>query len=1011
MIQLIKVTIAWVFLLALWLPMATSQKVTNSGTEFWLAFPEMFDRNTTNSDYWLNITSNTSAAGTVTIPGTSFSAPFSVTPGAIAKVNLPRNDVYLNGSDSIFNRAIHVSSNNEVVVYAVHLKRPRHEATLVLPNRALGPDYRITTYRSEQIGATLYESEFVVVATGDTAVVEIVPTGDIAGGPLKGVPYQITLLPGEVYQAQALADSVDLTGTTIKSVNGKNVAVYAGNVWIQVVCNGARDPLLEVMYPTNTWGKSYFALPTPLVLKDYIKVLADEDTTILFRDGVFVDTLNAGEFFEDTIITNRHYTANKPISVAEVLVSGGGPVGCNSYNLTDPSMVMLNPTEQMFLDSISFFAVDDPSAQLDTNFVHVVTFSTDTALVFLDSVKLGGFQQFTQDPKYSFRSIGVKAGFHRLETKGCGFLAYSMGMGNIISYAYATGVSLVDLDNAITFTNAIDGSDTICLGDTVQFKSVSFANAFSFKWDFGDGNTDTLENPTHGYATNGTYVVSLTTNYSCATVTTSDTVEVPPTPIVDLGPDTTLCEGDSLTFTVNTHVFKAFWSDSSTNQFLTVTKPGNYWVEVSNFCGADTDSVVVNIITADSLNAGPDSTICQFTPYRLGGNPTSPGNPTYLWSPNTDLDSDTIANPIYTPTTSGATSYILAITRSNGCVLRDTVNFNVLSSAAIDAGENQIICDDTTTTIRLGGNPTGAPSSNFVWGPAGELNNPNTANPTTKSGTTRWYYLLVEDTSGCKNVDSVFVSRFGFDVSGASIDCGGDSAQLQISNVLGANPIKYLWKPNYALTSDTIANPISFPDSTTLYTVVVSDSLGCIDSTQVRIDVSDKVNADFDLVVKASCTDALITTHNLSTNAIEYEWFLNGNSISTDVDTRERVAYASDNLIKLIVKSKDQCVDSTEKQAFINAISEFKTDSLPNVFTPNDDGINDLLDFSLGNDLNQCSQVFVYNRWGVLIFESSQGHPIWDGRTFAGNKVDDGVYFFTLEVNGTEHKGYVQVVR
>ena len=982
-----------------------SQKITNSGKEFWFAFTEMFDKSS--AIYWINITSNDSAKGIVSIPGVAWAQSYSIGPGQVAEIRIPSNFATILGSDTTVNRAIHITSDNEVVVFAVSYHAFRHEASIVLPTIVEGKRYRVMSYKSEIKSNVLYESEFNIVSAGDTVIYKVTPSADIAGGRPANVSYIDTLFPNEVYQAQADSAQDDLTGTLIESVNDKPFAVYSGNVWSTVVCRPNSDPLMEAMYPTNSWGSNYFTIPTPSVNKDYVKMVADQDTTLIFKDGIFVDTLNAGEFYDDTITAVHQYTSTKPMVLGHFLVTGQG--GCTQNSNTDPSMIMLNATEQMFLDSITFFAVDTNA--IDSHFVHVITRTVDTALMFLNGTQMVNWTPFTQDTKYAYRTERINPGNHRLETKGCGFIAYSMGIGSAVSYGYAAGVSLVDLSNSIKFTNSISGSDTICLGDTVQFNSVSLANALTWKWDFGDGNTDTLENPKHGYSTNGTYVVSLRTVYSCGLVTTMDTVEVPPTPIVNLGPDTTLCNGDSLIFTINTPLFKAFWSDSSTNHFLTITKPGNYWVEVSNFCGADTDSVSIQIITADSLFAGFDSTICQFNSIRLGGNPTAPNNPVFKWSPNTDLDNDTVANPTATPSLSGLISYTVTATYANGCLVKDTVNLKVLSGAKVDAGEDKVVCDDTTTTIRLGGNPTGAPSSTFIWGPAGELNNPSSANPKTKTGVTRVYYLLVEDTSGCRNVDSVFVSRFGFRVSNKEINCGGDSASLEITGVLGAAPIKYLWRPNYALSSDTISNPISFPDSTVNYSVVVSDSLGCMDSTIVKVSVFNKVKADFDLLTKSRCEEADITTFNKSTNAVSYEWFFNGSTYSKDKDVRANVDFSSSNLFKLIVQSSDLCLDSLEKSIVINSVEEFKTGSFPNVFTPNGDGVNDLLDFNLDDDLSQCSQVYVYNRWGVLVFETRKGYPIWDGRTFSGNLVTEGVYFYHLVVNGTDYKGYITVLR
>lgn len=91
---------------------------------------------------------------------------------------------------------------------------------------------------------------------------------------------------------------------------------------------------------------------------------------------------------------------------------------------------------------------------------------------------------------------------------------------------------------------------------------------------------------------------------------------------------------------------------------------------------------------------------------------------------------------------------------------------------------------------------------------------------------------------------------------------------------------------------------------------------------------------------------------------------------------------------------------------------------IPNVFTPNDDSINDVWRFSLGKG-NLLQGISIYNRWGNLIWETSRASVTqinWDGRTTSGEPTPSGVYFYVLQytdVNGDEHKknGYITLIR
>ena len=82
--------------------------------------------------------------------------------------------------------------------------------------------------------------------------------------------------------------------------------------------------------------------------------------------------------------------------------------------------------------------------------------------------------------------------------------------------------------------------------------------------------------------------------------------------------------------------------------------------------------------------------------------------------------------------------------------------------------------------------------------------------------------------------------------------------------------------------------------------------------------------------------------------------------------------------------------------------------NLPNVFTPNEDGINDVL------KINACSSVIkinIYNRWGNKVFETTDITNYWDGKTTSGKDCNDGNYYYIIETKEKTIKGFVQLIR
>lgn len=80
--------------------------------------------------------------------------------------------------------------------------------------------------------------------------------------------------------------------------------------------------------------------------------------------------------------------------------------------------------------------------------------------------------------------------------------------------------------------------------------------------------------------------------------------------------------------------------------------------------------------------------------------------------------------------------------------------------------------------------------------------------------------------------------------------------------------------------------------------------------------------------------------------------------------------------------------------------------TVPNVFTPNNDGVNDEFTIDFNGHAPQSFRLNIYSGWGTLMFSSGNSNVNWNGLTTSGVKAPNGTYFYVLEVNGIEYKGY-----
>lgn len=104
-----------------------------------------------------------------------------------------------------------------------------------------------------------------------------------------------------------------------------------------------------------------------------------------------------------------------------------------------------------------------------------------------------------------------------------------------------------------------------------------------------------------------------------------------------------------------------------------------------------------------------------------------------------------------------------------------------------------------------------------------------------------------------------------------------------------------------------------------------------------------------------------------------------------------------------------QCSDTLNQIIFINDSVE-----IPNVFTPNSDGINDLFMIRAGEKID--ISIWIYNRWGNLIYKNTAPVIIWDGKTASGMEINEGIYFYVvhLKENNTiieERQGFFHLYR
>jgi PKD repeat protein len=426
---------------------------------------------------------------------------------------------------------------------------------------------------------------------------------------------------------------------------------------------------------------------------------------------------------------------------------------------------------------------------------------------------------------------------------------------------------------------------TACLGEPTQFTDQTTVNPPSaavtaWEWNFGDGNTSTLQNPLHQFATAGTFQVTLTAytdNMQCAQSITLP-VTVGTAGIADAGPDQTIPHGWYTTLSGNgsggSGSFSYAWQPAAYlvnpnmqhPQTLPLTSTTVFTLTLTDNesnCSS-TDQVTINVsgnqfVVNASANPG---TICPGESAQLSANASGgSANYSYSWTSNPTGFSSIIANPVVSP--DQTTTYIVEVFDGQ-LSITDQVTVTVGEVTHANAGPDQSI--PTGWTTELEGSVSGGSGSFVVnWQPAALIENNTILNAVTLplTSTTTFTLTITDNSAGCVSTDQMVVTITGGVLSvEASADpseiCEGESVQLQAVASGGSGSYTYIWSSDPPGFNSTLAAPLATPIVPTIYFVEVNDGQNTVEG-QVSVDVGQVTiaNAGPDITIPAGTSTQL----------------------------------------------------------------------------------------------------------------------------------------------------------
>jgi len=584
----------------------------------------------------------------------------------------------------------------------------------------------------------------------------------------------------------------------------------------------------------------------------------------------------------------------------------------------------------------------------------------------------------------------------------------------------------------------------ICLGDfvfiatdTAYFSSLSIGDSLSFLWDFGDGNFDTIANPKHTYNDTGTYTVGLwiTDKSGCTdSLIRNDYITVfnPPAGGFTLDMLTEDCTPIIVSFndTSSANVVSWYWSfgdgQNSAEQNPTHIYANSGIYQVSLFV-TDSNGCTALVIQPGLINTqaptgsfvfSPDS---GCVPLDVSFFSNAQYTDFYFWDFGDGSPFGLDDSLVHTYNQTGTFTPSLILADSNGCSFTTLPNGFVYIEDLLPgfSVSDTVLCDidsiyftDTTFFVS---------AINWHWD-FGDGDTSTVQHPVHLYDTTGLYEVTLTVTSSECTLTVVKPNYISINALPAvsvlvsdTVECIPFTAQFSANISANTSSINSLeWDFGDGSPIDTAQSPAHLYVAAGSYNVTLKVVYGpgnCefTDSSNYIVAYDPPVAA-----FEASTTDPTCFSNttflfdNSSVNGNSYSWNFGDGNTSAEQYPAHTFADTGYYIVQLITSNQINCADSAVITLY--AFDYKDIISIPNVFTPNDDGINDVF-YIGGSDLVQVEGV-IFNRWGEKIYSWNDQDKLWNGRTLNNLPIEEGVYYYILTIcNDEKMAGFVHMLR
>ncbi|MFN8305137.1 MAG: PKD domain-containing protein [Ferruginibacter sp.] len=987
---------------------ATAQDKSNKGKEFWLGYGYCWNFTSeaplNTQELVLYLSAEAPATVTVSIANTSWSQTVNIPANTVdASILIPKTGaddarIFVEGQT---NRAIHIVSDTPIVVYAHTYNGMISAATMLMPVETYGFLYYSLNYSQAQSGSSPplppinttqngpdWYSWFYVIASEDNTRLQITPADTTRNGWLPNQTYTVNLNKGEIYTVMGKlgsgnldwAASKDMTGSKVVAVQGADgnchpFALFSGSSGIRLCKNDGGENMQQQVFPTQAWGTRYLTYHTlnntatdindPF--KNFYRVAVADPTTIVKRNGVPLTGLTRNFYYEFLDSTGGDYIeADKPVLVAQYTPGGNRCYLASQFAYGDPEMFYLSPVEQGKKD-VLFYATRKQN--IDYNYLNVIVPTAGLGSLRLDGNPFDpvNIKTHPNNPAFSVAVARITgaAAQHRLVCDST-FTATVYGLGFFESYGYNVGTNINNLNNYSAIKNTLNSSGNIdtftCKNTPVRLFVKLAYPATSIRWRFSQ-------------------VSGITPN--------ADSVINSPV----------LLNTES----IHGRTYYVY----SLQQDFTFTAPGTYIIPISYTAALipncnQTEYATVTVLVKQGPKA--DFTFSSACPNQsitfTGASTTSGFNMAgYLWN-FPDGSTQTTVNASKAFPAIGTYNVRYRIYADNGCIGDTTKPVSVGNPVSLSVQASGKACADSlfTFTSSIPANSANPPS--WYW----DFGDGNNTVITSGNTATHGY---------AANAGPIQVRH----AVGFSTGCGTDTVLYSIP-VIHAGPVASFsfvadtlceqrpvqfnatlsgissWSWNFGDGTSTAAPPLTHTFSKAgsyPVTLIVQDANGCGSQPAVNtVIINPKPDIDagpdkFFRIGSSVMLDASIS----NPGNYDFVWtpgtYLNATTLLNPTAlTDRRMTY--------YITATDKATHCANTDSMV--IKPISIVQVPNAFTPNNDGKNDLFRV-LGTELVTRFNLRIFDRYGQLVFETNDKGQGWDGKR-KGTDLPTGGFVYIL---------------